>query len=224
MNLSPGEVHIWSAAIDERFNKLSINTYLSENEKERGRRFSYDIDSYFFSVRHCLLRIILGHYLQCPPAEIRFINNHYQKPTIVYPDTSIQFNTSVSSNRFVAAFCQHQSIGVDIEQIRQIENINQLSKDYFTPNEAAWVYTHSESMLETAFFSIWSKKEAFVKATGQGLNIHLNTFDILSKKHITFNGNDWHLSPIPIFDDCAAAIAINSPTSRLSYYNCLDLI
>lgn len=224
MNLNPEEVHIWSAAIDERFDKLLTNSFLSENEKVRGGKFSYDIDSFVYSVRHNLLRIILGRYLKYPPAEIKFKNTPYQKPYIVYPITSMQFNISISSNRFVAAFCQQHSIGVDIELIRKIGNISQLTEDYFTPNEASWINTYPESMLETVFFSIWSKKEAIVKATGQGLNIQLNTFDILSKSPITLSGDNWYLNPIPIFDDCVSAIAFNSPTSRLSYYNCLDLI
>lgn len=224
MNLNPGEVHIWLAAIDERYNKLLTNSYLSENEKEREGKFAYDIDSFIFSVKHCLLRIILGRYLLCHPSEIRFKNNHYQKPAIAYPSTSIQFNISISSNRFVAAFSQHNAIGVDIEQIRQIENIKRLTKDYFTPNEADWVYSHLDSMLETAFFSIWTKKEAIVKATGQGLNIQLNTFDVLSKNPITLIGDDWHLIPLNIFDDCATALAINNPNTKLSFYNAVALL
>jgi 4'-phosphopantetheinyl transferase len=224
MNLNPDEVHIWSAFIDERYNKLLTNLYLSEKEKRRAEKFSYDIDSFIFTVRHNLLPIILGHYLNCHPAEIKFKNNRFQKPHIDYPITSIQFNISASSNRFVAAFTQHHTIGIDVEQIRQIKTINQLIADYFTINEANWVYNHPESMQERAFFSIWTKKEALVKAIGQGLSIRPNMFDVLSDNLISFCNEKWELLPLNIFENCFATIAINSPTVKLCYYNTDELI
>lgn len=224
MNLNPGEIHIWSATIDERYEKLLTHSFLSVNERRNAARFSYDIDTFLFSVRHNLLRIILGGYLNCHPSKIKFNSNHYQKPHIDHPKSNIQFNISSSSNRFVAVFCQHHIVGVDIELIRQIEDIKQLSSDYFTIQESAWVNSHPESMLESAFFQLWSKKEALFKAIGKGLNIELNTIDVLSDTPIVYGGNEWRIISLNLFDDCAGAIAINCPTVNLRYYNSADLL
>jgi 4'-phosphopantetheinyl transferase len=224
MQLNPGEIHIWYSTIDERYEKLLTNSFLSVNEKRNAARFSYDIDSYLFTVRHNLLRIILGDYLSCDPLKIKFNSNHYQKPHIVHPNTNIHFNISVSSNRFVAVFCKYATIGIDIELIRQIDDIKQLSYDYFTKAEIEWITTQPESILNAAFFYLWSKKEALVKAIGKGLSINLNTIDVLSDSPIEYGDNVWNIMPLTLFDDCKAAMAINNTLSKISYYNTSDLL
>jgi 4'-phosphopantetheinyl transferase len=224
MNLNPHDVHIWSATIDEKYHTLLTNSYLSDDEKERGERFLYDIDAYIYIVKHNLLRIILGRYLNCNPKEILYKYNLYQKPYILHPSINIQFNISSSSNRFIAAFCLHQAVGVDVELIRKIENIKQLTSDYFTVNEAGSVIIHSDFMLETEFFNIWSMKEALIKAIGKGLAMDINTFDILSMNPITFNGQQWYITRLNIFDDCTTALAINHPSIKLKYFNTDDLL
>ena len=224
MNLNPGEIHIWSATIDERYGKLLTQSFLSVNEKRNAARYAYDIDTFLFSIRHNLLRIILGEYLNCDPAKIKFNSNHYQKQHIAYPNTLIQFNISSSSNRFVAAFCHQHTIGVDIELIRQIDEIPQLINDYFTKEENDWINSQPENMRTSEFFQIWSKKEALVKANGKGLNIELNKMNVLSDTTIVNGERMWHLVPLNLFDDCAGAIAINKSNVKLSFYNTSDLL
>jgi 4'-phosphopantetheinyl transferase len=224
MILNPGEIHIWSTTIDERYGMLLAQSFLSVNEKKNAARFAYDIDTYLFSIRHNLLRLILGNYLNCDPAKIKFNSNHYQKPHIAHPNTFIQFNISVSSNRFVAAFCQQHTIGVDIELIRQIDEMPQLINDYFTKEEREWVTSHPEKMRTSAFFQIWSRKEALVKAIGKGLNIELNKIDILAEETIVNGDSFWHLNTLNLFDDCIGAVAINNSNIKLSFYNTSDLL
>lgn len=224
MILEPGEIHIWSATIDERYEKLLTNSFLSINEKRNAARFTYDIDTYLYSVRHNLLRIIIGYYHNCHPSKIKFNSNHYLKPHIVHPNTNIQFNISASSNRFVAAFCQLQTIGVDIELIRQIDDIPQLINDYFTKEESDWVNAQTSDKMSSAFFQIWSKKEALIKAIGKGLNIELNKIDVRSDTAIVNGERMWHLIPLSIFDDCAGAIAINNSNVIPSFFNTIDLL
>jgi 4'-phosphopantetheinyl transferase len=224
MNLNPEEIHIWSATIDERYEKLLANSYLSVNENRNAKKFSYDIDSFLFTVRHNLLRIILGEYLSCHPSKPKFNSNHYQKPHITHPKTNIQFNISACSNRFVAVFCQRHSIGIDIELIRKIDDIKQLTSDYFTSNETEWVFSHHELLLETAFFNIWSKKEALAKAIGKGLSIGINHFDMLTENPIAYGGNDWYITQLVLFENITGAIAINNNSTQLSYFNAADLL
>ena len=224
MNLNPGEIHIWSTTIDEQYAKLLTHSYLSVNEKRNAARFIYEIDAFLFSVRHNLLRIILGNYLNCDPTKIKFNSNHYQKPHIAHPKTNIQFNISASSNRFVASFSLQHTIGVDIEVIRQIEDVKQLASDYFTVQESNWLESQPESMKTTAFFQLWSKKEALVKAIGKGLSIQLNTIDVLLDTPIDYGDNSWHIRPLTLFDDCTGAIAMNTLPAKISYYTTEDLL
>ena len=224
MILNPGEIHIWPTTIDERYGKMLAQSYLSINEKRNAARYAYDIDTYLFSVRHNLLRIILGDYLNCDPAKIRFNSNHYQKPHIAHPNTLIQFNISSSSNRFVAAFCQHHTIGVDIEHIRQIEDIPQMINDYCTNEESDWLNSQPENLRISSFFQIWSRKEALVKAIGKGLNIELNKINVLSDETIVNGESMWYLKTLNLFDDCTGAIAVNNSKVTLSFYNTSDLL
>lgn len=224
MNLNSGEIHIWSAAIDERFNKLLDHSVLSVNEKRNAGKYAYDIDSFLYSVRHNLLRIILGRYLKCNPFDFKFNSNHYQKPHIFRPKTTIEYNTSISSNRFVVAFCHRHSIGVDVEIIRNLKGLNQMLSEYFTIHEADWIFSQPENKIEAAFFNIWAKKEALVKAIGKGLDIELNRFNVLSNKPFVYGNNEWHITPLTLFDDCVGALAVNNPDSKISYYNAADLL
>ena len=224
MNLNPGEIHIWFAAIDERFDTFLDHSFLSVNEKRNAGKYAYDMDAFLYSVRHNLLRIILGRYLKCNPLDFKFNSNHYQKPHIFSPNTTIEYNISISSNRFVAAFCHRHSIGVDVEIIRNLKGINQMLSEYFTIHEADWIFNNPENKIETAFFNIWAQKEALVKAIGKGLDIELNRFNVLSNKPFIYGNNEWHITPLTLFDDCAAALAVNNPDSKISYYNAADLL
>ena len=224
MILNSGEIHIWSATIDKSYGKLLSQSLLSVNEKRNASRFAYDIDTYLFSIRHNLLRIILGDYLNCDPAKIRFNSNHYQKPHIAHPNTLIQFNISASSNRFVAVFCQQHTIGVDLELVREIDDIPQLINDYFTKEENNWINSQPENSRLSSFFQIWSRKEALVKAIGKGLNIELKKINVLSDETIVNGGSFWYLIPLHVFDDCAGAIAVNNSKVNFSYYNTSDLL
>ena len=224
MILNPGEIHIWSTTIDERYGKLLAQSFLSVNEKRNAARFAFDIDTYLFSIRHNLLRIILGDYLNCHPAKIKFNSNHYQKPHIAHPNTLIQFNISASSNRFVAVFCQHHTIGVDIELIRPIDDIPQMITDYLTDEESDWLNSQPENLKTHSFFQLWSRKEALVKAIGKGLNIDLRKINVLSDETIVNGESFWYLKTLNLFEDCAGAIAVNNAKVNLSFYNTTDLL
>ncbi|MDP4290210.1 MAG: 4'-phosphopantetheinyl transferase superfamily protein [Bacteroidota bacterium] len=224
MNLNSGEIHIWSTAIDERFEKTSAGSFLSESERRNAKKFTYDIDNFLFTVRHNLLRIILGNYLNCNPAKIKFNSNHYQKPHITHPNTNIQFNISSSANLFLAAFCQRNSIGVDLELIRPVQDIELMVSDYFTTNEATWVNSHTGFMIENAFLSVWSKKEALIKAIGRGLYIEPNQFDVLSEGPISYGDSEWYISPLNISPDCIGAVAVNNAPPIIHYFDAAELV
>jgi 4'-phosphopantetheinyl transferase len=219
MILNPGEIHIWSTTIDESYGKLLSQSFLSVNEKRNAARYAYDIDTYLFSIRHNMLRIILGDYLNCDPSKIKFNSNHYQKPHIAHPNTLIQFNISASSNRFVAAFCLQHTIGVDIELIRPIDEIPQLINDYFTSDESDWVNAQPVDKMFSAFFQIWSRKEALVKAMGKGLNIELKKVDVLSNTSIVKGESLWYLMSLNLFEDCKATLALNNSIPTIIYQN-----
>jgi 4'-phosphopantetheinyl transferase len=224
MILNPGEIHIWSTTIDERYGKLLTQSFLSVNERRNAARFAYDIDTYLFSIRHNLLRIILGDYLNCDPAKIKFNSNHHQKPHISNPNTPIQFNISSSSNRFVAAFCHQHTIGVDIELIRPFDEIPQMINDYCTKEESDWINSQPDEIMTAAFFEIWSKKEALVKAIGKGLNIELKKIDVLSDKSIVNGESMWYLRSLNLFEDCKATLALNSATPMIIHQNMDQLV
>jgi 4'-phosphopantetheinyl transferase len=223
MKLEAGEVHIWSTTFNEDYSELLSHSYLSESEHKRVLQFSNDIDSLLFSMRHKLLRIILSRYLNCQPFEIEFKGNSFQKPYIYSPTTGLQFNVSSSSNRFIAVICRQNSVGTDIEFMREVRNIHQLISDYLTSNESDWIYAQPQQSLESSFFSIWTKKEALIKAIGQGLSIPINQLEVLSVNPVAFCSDKWYITPLSLFDDCNAALAINSPIVKFTFFDALEL-
>lgn len=182
---------------------------LSSNEVERADRFALEHLTRAHELSHGALRLLLAGALSCKPQAIEYRYGPRGKPFLGGP-SRLQFNMAHSGNLALYAFTLDQEIGVDLEEIRGVPEIYQIAARYFCEEEAAELKTFpTGTQANQAFFRCWTRKEAYIKAVGDGLSIPLNRFQVsLSDETAQFLHIDedkttaaqWtlqHLDPVP---------------------------
>jgi 4'-phosphopantetheinyl transferase len=188
-------VHVWTVIIDGSPAVVArCEATLSEDEREHAEAFRYGPSRLTFVVARGCLRALLGRYLGIEPAAIRFAYGAQGKPSIANPPTTLAFNQSHSGERAVFALVSSSQIGIDVEQITKLADLESIAERFFAPEELADLCELSSSARERAFFGTWTRKEAFVKALAQGLSVPLNRFRVTVQPHeearlIHFEGN-----------------------------------
>ena len=177
LGLESHPVDVWRLSLDLLADSVkSFESTLSADETERAARFHFEVDKNRFIVAHGVLRNILGRYLHCDPAELTFHLNQYGKPALV--DSTLEFNLSHSGDLALIAVTQRRKIGVDVERIRQGISSHVIARQYFSKSEIAELQSLPLEQRETAFFTCWTRKEAYIKAHGLGLALPLESFDV----------------------------------------------
>lgn len=147
---------------------------LSPEEHERAARFFFDRDRVRYLASHAALRQLLVNRDASPGAS--FATGAHGKPRL--PGIGWHFNLSHSDNEALIALSATHEVGVDVEAVKAIDHLGDLAHQYFTPRElGAWL-SLDEVERRHAFFALWSRKEACVKAAGWGLNLPLQRFDV----------------------------------------------
>ena len=174
----PREVHVWvirtdAASLDD------LAPLLAADEIERAARFHFQRDRVRFIVRRAHLRRLLGAYLDQDPTAVRFATTGNGKPVLARPEADLHFSVSHSGNVGVCAVGRNHPVGIDVEQIRTgVEDT--LASRVCTPNERAALERIPAQARPAAFFTLWTHKEALVKADGRGLRVELKTVDVAS--------------------------------------------
>lgn len=178
LGLLEDEVHVWSLALEQPDEEReALARALSEDERQRAARFYFEKDRRHFTVARGVLRALLGRYLERAPGEISFEYGPQGKPSLPSP-APLRFNLSHSGGRALLAFSREREVGVDIEQARPLKDLLGLAETVFSPRELATLRALSGAAREEAFFACWSRKEAFIKATGEGMSRRLDSFDV----------------------------------------------
>jgi 4'-phosphopantetheinyl transferase len=172
-------VHIWRVRLDVRESTFDrLHDVLSEAERERARRFRLEHLRQQFTIAHGALRVILGRYLSLAAARLRFEEGSHGKPELAEPATGIRFNLSHSEALAVIAIADGRDVGVDIEAIRPVPEMEEIAQRYFSHQEAIDLMQSAADAREQNFFRIWTRKEAFIKAIGDGLSFPLDSFAV----------------------------------------------
>ena len=172
LNLRNNDVHVWRASLEQSTAQVQqLAKMLSEDEKIRAERFYFEGDKKHFIIGRGLLRIILGRYLGIAPNQLQFSYSSRGKPAVVMTDTSntLQFNLSHSEELVLYAFTRDRKIGIDVEYTRPIAELEQLTQRFFSAREVAALRSLPPNEQQQAFFQAWTCKEAYLKATGEGL-------------------------------------------------------
>lgn len=177
IQLPEDEVHVWEGALDRpprvaaRFAAL-----LSADERDRAERFRFERDRSRYIVGRGQLRCLLARYLGALPRELRFEYGAFDKPSLAGSD--VRFNLAHSGSVVLFAITRLGEIGIDVE-IEDTELADErLADRFFSPAEVAVLRTLPSAERPRAFLRCWTRKEAFVKARGDGLRLALDTFDV----------------------------------------------
>jgi 4'-phosphopantetheinyl transferase len=179
--LGETEIHVWRAALDLGESLLGqLQTTLSPGELARANRFHFERDRNCFIATRGILRDLLGKYLGRSPAEFEFDYSARGKPSLRRTPLgrSIQFNVSHSHGLALQAFAVERDLGIDVELIRRDMAHEEIAKRYFSPQEVAELEALPPSLRAEGFCLCWTRKEAYIKARGEGLHIPLDSFRV----------------------------------------------
>jgi 4'-phosphopantetheinyl transferase len=204
-----------------------LDRVLVQEERERAERYHFERDRVRFIAGRALLRHILGGYLEIHPAELAFSYGEKGKPYVSQPGVhaALMFNLAHSEDLALLAVTRAGPVGVDVERIRPVPEVHQLVARFFSPRETAAFGTLPESQQPEAFFNLWTRKEAWLKATGAGIGGGLDQIEVsflpgeparvLSLGRIGDMAGQWclrELQPAPGF---TGAIAIAVPQAKI---------
>jgi 4'-phosphopantetheinyl transferase len=180
--LQEDEVHIWLACLDvDAQERTRLTSYLSADEVSRAARFVFPRDRDHFIVARGRLRELLGKYLHCSPDAMQFKTGRYGKPSLLDDRDPLRFNLSHSHGLALYGFCMGRELGIDTEKIRPGFAGEGIAERYFSPAEQRDLAELPKELRDTAFFLCWTRKEAYIKAHGDGLQIPLDSFDVSLK-------------------------------------------
>jgi len=179
LSLPRHEVHVWRAALDQPQSLSDFYAVLAPGEKDRAARFHFQKDREHFITARGLLRRLLSGYLKIKPHDLSFGYSAYGKPFLVGEQAGdLRFNVSHSHGLALFAFAHDRDLGIDLEQIRPEVAGEQIAERFFSAGEVTTLRRLPASQQAAAFFNCWTRKEAYIKARGEGLSLPLNQFDV----------------------------------------------
>jgi 4'-phosphopantetheinyl transferase len=219
-SLNKDEIAVWWTLCNSHNVRIErLYSYLSEDERNRAMKLKFNVDRHQFVVSRAVLRELLSAYLGVPPQKITLGYNNLGKPEIVDPPSKINFSVSHSHNLIVYGFASNLSIGVDVERVAPDFPAMDIAKSSFSEEEFNALTKIRQPALQCAFFSCWTLKEAYLKATGHGLSRRLNDFSVsFSWDRPTLQSDKmegsapqrWSLKLLKLAEGYAGAIAYES--------------
>ena len=227
ISLADNDVHLWRINLDVPARRQSnLDTLLSQPECDRAARFQFARDRHRFVVSHAILRLTLSRYLNCDPEQIQYQIQENGKPLLANMP-QLHFNLAHSHELALIAVTQLGEIGVDVEFIRPLQDMVQLARQCFSMQEFLQFKDLPASERHQAFFTCWTRKEAFLKALGFGLAYPLENFTVSLLRNepgrlVMVAGNPdeaakWTLQGIDIDPDYAAAYALREANPIVKY-------
>lgn len=225
--LQPHQADVWRVFLPVRFDSIhSIVSALSEEERGRAAKFHFEKDRSRYIVSHASLRGILARYLQRAPEELSFSVNEYGKPFLA--DHELEFNLSHSGDYALIAVTRERNVGVDVEQIREVE-IEELARRNFSPREVSELTALSPERRLNGFFNCWTRKEAYIKAQGLGLSLPLDSFDVSLAPNEpailratlpdAMDAVWWSLRSLEVASNYAAALAVKGDGMEIRFWD-----
>ena len=220
-------VHVWTIPVDEASEMVpSLLELLSGEERVRAARMRTTELRVRFVVAHGALRSILSGYLGVPPAALKFDCTEAGKPFL--PGAPVSFNLSHSDALAVCAVTTSGQIGVDIERLRRMDDADAIVQRYFAPGEVRQYAAVRPSERAAAFFSAWTRKEAFVKAVGSGIQRGLSSFEVEVSPHavcptLALGAGEpqgsWSLRSFAPRPQYVAAVALDRDIEALEFFD-----
>ena len=224
--ISLDEVHVWNASLDVSDDTIrNAWAILSPDEVARAEQLRIEKDRKRFVVARGTLRKILSVILGVPPSVVHFETTIHGKPVLAaeHSRAGIQFNLSHSHDLALYAVTQSRRIGIDLEYIREIDALN-VAEHFFSREEYENLRRLPADQQRAAFFTCWTRKEAYIKARGEGLARSLQSFEvsIRDKPELLWCEDDpaeinrWSFANVSPSADYAATLAVEGHGWALS--------
>ena len=236
-SLSASHVQVWQLSLDDNHVSQAISEIsaargglLSPDEIARAERFHFEKDRIRFTRCRSALRILLARFLNIAPEKIRFSYTTKDKPEVSADQNprSLRFNLSHSDNMAVIAVGIGAAIGVDIERMRDSVNTADLAERFFSAREREGIRSLPEHLRFQAFYACWARKEAFLKANGEGLSFPLSDFSVSVHPETTpriqeIKGDSnaalkWSLIDLALADGFRSAVAVERPNAHATAF------
>jgi 4'-phosphopantetheinyl transferase len=216
--LQSDAAHIWSLALDvSSETQAACFELLSPEERQRAERYRAGRPRTDFIVTRGTLRSLVASYLRMEPQGFSFRFSEHGKPHLDGP-SDLRFNVSHTDGLALLAFVRIRALGVDVEKINAAPDAGKLAERFFSVRERQSLENLSGAELHAAFFRCWTRKEAYVKARGEGLSLPLHQFDVsvaadeahalLATRPDPSEAGRWMLRDLPVNSGYAAALAV----------------
>jgi 4'-phosphopantetheinyl transferase len=228
LGLHAHEVHVWRVPLDLPSPSVSN---LSADEQARAARFRFDVHRTRFTAGRAALRHLLGRYLEIRPEEVVFRYSAHGKPSLdgSAAGSGLRFNFSNAGGLGLAAFVLHREVGVDLEELKPVADFAGIAERFFSPAENRVLLALPAESRDVAFFTCWTRKEAYIKALGEGLSIPLDSFDVtlapgdaprlLATRAEPGGGARWSLHELHPGPGFVGALAVEAPAPEV---RCFD--
>jgi 4'-phosphopantetheinyl transferase len=181
LTLGENDIHLWRASLDCQEAVLRrLETVLSAEEKSRAAKFVFAVDRDHFIAARGILRELLAKYLHDSPSAVKFAYGKQGKPSLSSPDLDCSLHFNLSHSRGLAAyvFSVRREVGVDLEPIRSDFVTEDIAERFFSPAEIKELASLPHPLKAKGFFQCWTRKEGYIKARGEGLQIPLDSFSV----------------------------------------------
>jgi 4'-phosphopantetheinyl transferase len=228
--LFDNEVHIWRIPLNQNSTQtLRLQRVLSPDERERAARFCFDKDRTQFVQARGALRFILGEYLQVDPQTLEFSYGPQGKPALAneHVDNSLRFNLSRREGLALIAVTRGREVGVDVELVNTELPVFEIAETTFSEAELDALHNLPKDLQVAGFFNCWTRKEAYVKARGEGLSFPLKQFDVSLTPgdpsmllKVLDNPDEvdrWTLQEISVGDSYVAAFAVEGTDLNVTF-------
>jgi 4'-phosphopantetheinyl transferase len=201
---------------------------LSDSEAARAARFLFPLHGQRYTVAHGQLRLLLAQLLEQEPKRLTFAAGAHGKPELAgnAASSGLQFNLSHSGAYGLVGWSWRRDIGVDVEAWRTMSDEEALVQRYFSAVEAAAWNELPQASRHEAFFNLWTRKEAYVKALGRGLGLPLHSFDVshergvdarlLRASKLAGDNRPWSLAAPVVDGAISLAVVLQSETLTVS--------
>jgi 4'-phosphopantetheinyl transferase len=180
LRLPRGEVHVWRVSLAPSLDGVRGAEWLSTDEHERAAHFRFPHLRERFIAGRAALRAVLARYTGTAPGELRFRYGARGKPALVNDGSRAapRFNLSHSGDLALLAVARDRDLGVDLEQMRPLGDRAGVIRLFFSETEQAAHRLLAADLHERSFFVGWTRKEAYIKARGDGMALALDRFAV----------------------------------------------
>lgn len=219
------EVHLWYSTRIPCLPKprttggpAELEAYLGAEEKTRADRLRFQEHRQQFVKSHAMLRTLIAGYSGMKPSEVSFIYGSHGKPGLS-GNMPLTFNLSHAGEVVVCAFARDRQIGVDVERVRANFNVEEIGERFFSAAERDTLRRLPAGEKHDGFFRFWTRKEAYIKARGEGLSHPLHQFDVclggsgnllIHTRPDADEASRWVIWDVAVPSGCVAAVAFEA--------------